>query len=422
MSPTAFHLAILRSAALLVPESQRTDWLTEWRSELWHVQRDSREVNVTAFCMGAFRDAFSLWRDDPSPDRYALFAESPARCLALLAALGALCFVTALLLPAARHGLIYSPFPGNLVMLAPAGQSGSSISRQRFEALKAHYDGEFTGLAFYAPAHLSLETAQGRRTLSVARTTPDLLRLLNIPVAHGKSGTPVLMPTGTAWRRYFSRDPRIAVADVRWNLPAGVDAWLIEDELAIAALPASTEGFAVGRLRHTSLRDSQFHLVPIERSFGFLPSLTIFLTMGMLLAIMTSDLPGGRPQRVGSRSGLFLAAKILLVLPIVVFGSLDLGSLGSSVSPFALHIAFFSGLFAARWILADQRRRCPVCLRLLANPVRMGEPSRILLEWHGTELMCLRGHGMLYVPEWPAIWSSRQRWLALGPSWGGLFP
>jgi hypothetical protein len=333
MSPAAFHLAILRSAALLVPESQRTDWLTEWRSELWHVQRDSREVNVTAFCMGAFRDAFWLWRDDPSPDRYALFAESPARCLALLAALGALGFVTALLLPAARHGLIYSPFRGNVVMLAPAGQSGSSISRQRFEALKAHYDGEFTGLAFYTLAHLSLETAQGRRTLSVARTTPDLLRLLNIPVARGKSGTPVLMPTRTAWRRYFSRDPRIGVADVRWNLPAGVDAWLIEDQPAIAALPASAEGFAVGRLRYTSLSDSQFHLVPIEeRSFGFLPSLAIFLTMGMLLAIMTSDLPGGRPQRVGPRSSLFLAAKILLVLPIVVFGSLDLASLGSSVS------------------------------------------------------------------------------------------
>jgi hypothetical protein len=425
MSPTAFHLAILRSAALLVPEAQRTDWLAEWRSELWHVRRDSRRVSATAYCMGAFRDAFWLWRDDPSPDHYALFAESPARCLALLAALGALCFVTALLLPAARHGLIYSPFPGSLVMLAPAGQSGSSISRQRFEALKAHYDGQFTGLAFCAPVWLQVETPDGKRNLYVARTTADLFRMLDIPVARGNSGRLVL--TRAAWRRYFSGDPRSAVtaviADVRWNLPAGVDAWMIEDEPAIAALPASTEGFAVGRLRYTSLRDSQFHLVPIEeRSFGFLPSLAIFLTMGMLLAIMTSNLPGGRPQRVGPRSGLFLAAKTLLVLPIVVFGSLDLASLGSSVSPFALHIAFFSGLFAARWILADQRRRCPVCLRLLANPVRMGEPSRILLEWHGTELMCLRGHGMLYVPEWPAIWSSRQRWLALGPSWGGLFP
>jgi len=425
MNPAAFHLAILRSAALLVPEARRTVWLAEWRSELWHVGRDSLGVSATAFCMGAFWDAFWLRRDDPSPDRYALFAESPARCLALLAALGAVCFVTALLLPAARHGLIYSPFPGNLVMVAPAGQSGSSISRQRFEALKAHYGGEFTGLAFYAPARLPVDTPDGKRNLSVARTTADLFRLLNIPVKHENSGSLVL--TGSAWRKYFNGDPRSGVTavigDDRWNVPGGVEAWLIEDDSAIAALPPYTVGFAVGRLRYISMRDSQFHLVQIEEgSFGFLPSLMIFLTMGMLLASMTSDLPRGGPQRVGPRSGLFLAAKILLVLPIVVFGSLDLASLGSSVLPFALDTAFFSGLFAARWIFADQRRRCPVCLRLLANPVRLGEPSRIFLEWYGTELMCLRGHGMLYVPEWPAIWSSRQRWLALGPSWGGLFP
>jgi hypothetical protein len=176
-------------------------------------------------------------------------------------------------------------------------------------------------------------------------------------------------------------------------------------------------------LRYTALRDTQFHFVRIEeRSFEFLRSLAIVLPMGMLLGILTSDLLGGHPRRVGPRRGLFLAAKILLVLPIVVFGSLDLGSLGSSVSPLVVHMAFLGSLFAGRWILADQRRRCPVCLRLLANPVRMGEPSRILLEWHGTELMCLRGHGMLYVPEWPAIWSGRQRWMDLGPSWGGLFP
>jgi len=122
------------------------------------------------------------------------------------------------------------------------------------------------------------------------------------------------------------------------------------------------------------------------------------------------------------RRVLFLAAKALLVLPIVMFGSLDLGSLPGSVSPLFIDCALFGSGLAARWILSDQRKRCPVCLRLLANPVRIGEPSRILLEWHGTELMCVRGHGLLYVPEWPAIWSSRQRWVELGASWAELFP
>ena len=101
---------------------------------------------------------------------------------------------------------------------------------------------------------------------------------------------------------------------------------------------------------------------------------------------------------------------------------LDLGSFGKSLSPIFIHFAFIGSLFAARWMLADQRKRCPVCLRLLANPVGIGESSRILLEWNGTELMCRRGHGMFYVPEWPLIWTGRQRWLELGPSWGGFFP
>jgi hypothetical protein len=110
-----------------------------------------------------------------------------------------------------------------------------------------------------------------------------------------------------------------------------------------------------------------------------------------------------------------------MVLPIVAFGALDLGSLGGSVTPLYLDVAMFGSFLAARWIIADQRNRCPVCLRLLAHPVRIGESSRILLEWHGTELMCERGHGLLYVPEWPAIWSTRQRWMGLGPGWSGLF-
>jgi hypothetical protein len=44
------------------------------------------------------------------------------------------------------------------------------------------------------------------------------------------------------------------------------------------------------------------------------------------------------------------------------------------------------------------------------------------LEWNGTELMCLKGHGLLHVPDSPAIWFSKQRWLCLDPSWSVLFP
>jgi hypothetical protein len=416
----AFHRAILQSAALLVPETQRSDWLAEWRAELWHVQRDPHGQNVTAFCMGAFRDAFWLWRDDPCPDGPSLFMESPARCLSLLATLGALCVAAAFLLPAARIVLRCSLYPSDLVMLSPveAGdpsvQNGffdpyPSVSRKQFESLRTHSAAQFTGLAFYVPARLSVETPNGKRTLTVARTTTDLLRLLNIPVDslnHRKER--MLVPASAAGR---------------WNLPASVDGWLIEDEAAFANLSESAEGFVIGRLRYDTLHNSQFRFIRLrERSLVmFWNVLSAFAFAGIFVAIMRSDSSGGCLQRIGPRRGIFLAAKTLLVLPIVMFGSLDLTSLGRSVSPLYFDALLFGSLFAMRWINADQRKRCPVCLRLLANPVRIGESSRILLEWHGTELMCLRGHGLLYVPEWPAIWSGRQRWMHLGPSWGGLF-
>ncbi len=46
----------------------------------------------------------------------------------------------------------------------------------------------------------------------------------------------------------------------------------------------------------------------------------------------------------------------------------------------------FSSRF--RWILQDQRKRCPVCLRVLSNPARVGQASRNFLAWNGTELIC----------------------------------
>ena len=73
-----------------------------------------------------------------------------------------------------------------------------------------------------------------------------------------------------------------------------------------------------------------------------------------------------------------------------------------------------------RWVLVDQRRRCPVCLRLLTHATPIGEPSRTLLELYGTEQICTRGHGLLHVPEIRSSYSE-QRWLRLDSSWSGLF-
>jgi hypothetical protein len=85
-------------------------------------------------------------------------------------------------------------------------------------------------------------------------------------------------------------------------------------------------------------------------------------------------------------------------------------------------LACFAGcLFGMRWVLNDQRKRCPVCLRRLGKSVNVGDPSRSFLAWGGLELLCFSGHGLLHVPEAPTSWFDTQRWQHLDASWRVLF-
>jgi hypothetical protein len=89
------HLAILRSAAWLVPGEQRAEWLAEWRAELWHVRRSCLR-QTTSFCLGSFRDAFWLRRNRPSDAQPVPRLESPAQCLGFLGLLASVCVLLAL--------------------------------------------------------------------------------------------------------------------------------------------------------------------------------------------------------------------------------------------------------------------------------------------------------------------------------------
>lgn len=109
-----FDLGLLRIASLLVPRRQRSEWEMEWRSELWHVReactpdrslsrRGEREV--TAFCLGAFQDAFCLWRESGQKRvPLATTKGSAVQCLRFLIALIAISYGVALLLPGGSRG------------------------------------------------------------------------------------------------------------------------------------------------------------------------------------------------------------------------------------------------------------------------------------------------------------------------------
>jgi hypothetical protein len=111
---------------------------------------------------------------------------------------------------------------------------------------------------------------------------------------------------------------------------------------------------------------------------------------------------------------IFLTIKCVLLVLIVVFGSFDLG-------PAAGSGMMFFYVLGLRWATADQRNRCPICLRRLTNPTRIGEASHTFLDWYGTEFVCAKGHGLLHVPEIHTSCYSAPRWHSLDPSWNSLF-
>ena len=124
-------------------------------------------------------------------------------------------------------------------------------------------------------------------------------------------------------------------------------------------------------------------------------------------------------RAVRLRRWVLLAIKVVLVLLIVFFGTFDLTPIISRTGMQA-HATLVGYILGLRWALVDQRRRCPVCLRLLSNPVRIGQPSNTFLEWYGVEFICARGHGLLHVPEMPTISYRTQSWLCLDASWRSL--
>jgi hypothetical protein len=122
----------------------------------------------------------------------------------------------------------------------------------------------------------------------------------------------------------------------------------------------------------------------------------------------------------------FLSAKFALLLPIIYFISMDLAFgctiFGREWSVYIQLVSTFAMcLFGLRWVLKDQRQRCPVCVCRVAHPAQVGQASRTFLDWNGTEMMCMGGHTLLHVPSLPTSWFGAQRWLYLDTSWNFLF-
>lgn len=429
------HMAMLRAAAFLVPPPERTDWLAEWSAEVCYVKH-----GATLFCLGAFRDAFWLRRNSGAPNHGFTFGlESPVRCLVFLGVLAAISVFFAFRSSSARELLLPGMRDtGGLTMLSAVGNSEANYPTVTVPQYRALASRAQTAVAFYAPVRRRVRISQrAPANWTVALASDNLFEMLEdrISFAPDSRGSPLIL-SHAAWRRYFGADPhaagrvvevggqRAVVAGVAaldsWRLPGRPDAWLLLDPAGLARLSPQAKGYVAGRLPPGSVCDVHFECSPPERARFVLATVCMFCTSWLILPLVSPlGLGEYASNRRSPRRWLFLAAKIALLLPLVVCGSLDVASiLAPNLQPHGMLAGFLAGL---HWAFADQRRRCPVCLRLLAHPTRIGGASQTFLEWYGTELVCAHGHGLLYVPEIPTSSYSAPRWQDLDPSWSSLF-
>ena len=481
-----FHLGLLRGASLLVPGGMRAEWRREWDAELWHVRRSCAAIEgvpwraqreVTAFCLGAFQDAFCLRRQSAQADRFFTAPQgSAAHCMLVLGAMLAASYTMALLLPGVRAEHLLSKYrvdPG-LVMIQDANNRnpGPTISSGQFRAWAGRRQKYFDDLAFYRITPEAVSTARHIQSgWEVAGASSNLFSLLGLPVryealADGAAGDwPRVILSDHVWKSDFGANPNVAgivvsvgsrkarIAGVApagsWRLPGRVDAWLLEPDSQLAA---SGVGYVVAHLTALGQAEMWASRVPItaykaddaeDDLLGVAldrnaPSPWIVFLFAVLLSLLA--LPAITSVSLGESSVSshrttwprrfcrwgFLAAKIVLLMPIAYFVSVDLAYWNVAFTPYSsvyvqLVASFSICLFGLRWVLKDQRQRCPVCLRRVEHPAQVGQASRTFLDWNGTELMCMGGHTLLHVPGLPTSWFSTQRWLYLDTSWGFLF-
>ena len=443
------------------------------------------EREITAFCLGAFQDALCLRRAArPSKTFFAAMQGTRRQCLLILGAVLAAAYAAAILFPGVRaeRSLWPRKVSPNLVLIQQAqADDGSSptIAPGLFRAWESRRQRFFDGFAFYRVTRqsvdLELPTAGApvpqETSWGVARASSNLFSLLGLPVAFadttlGPAGEiPAIVLSEKVWKRTFGADPHVAGLVVRLGqqsvriagvapdgslgLPGRVDAWLLlphpEAETAragyvVAHLTPAGQAEMWSQSVHIAASgpgdsEEDFLGVALEEWKPATRSIYLFALLLALLALpaITSVSLGEysvNPQKTSWPRRLhrwsFLAAKVALLLPIVYFVSLDLAygctAFGREASVYIQLVSTFAMcLFGLRWVLKDQRQRCPVCVRRVTHPAHVGQASRTFLDWNGTEMMCSGGHTLLHVPSLPTSWFGAQRWLYLDTSWGFLF-
>jgi hypothetical protein len=442
----------------------------------WQAQQE-----VAAFCIGSFADAQCLRRQTWDEQSKAVHMHSSAmQCLLWLASLFVLCAILACLLPGIRaeYDTVLHPVRPNLILIAATDandKQAPAVSYTEFQNWRSSYQRYFDGLAFYRTDKQTVALSATRSgEFTVALASANMMAVLGLPVRAGSGAgdadrsLPQVVLSYEMWARSFGSDPHIAGRTIRigeqiarvagvlpcgsWKLPVNPDLWLLMPEAQLASGNRDASGYVVAHLTKVGqdvmdterisitvrgIGDQEPYFCGIAIHGKAAGPWGIFLFVLCLaalalpavtsLSMSESSFSSHRPSwKQCMARWLFLGAKLALVASIAYFASLDIaysriGAYSETAELAQLMASFLLCLFGFRWALMDQSQRCPVCLRRVTHPARVGLASQTFLGWNGTEMICTGGHTLLHVPSLPTSWFGAQRWLYLDTSWKFLF-
>lgn len=203
---------------------------------------------------------------------------------------------------------------------------------------------------------------------------------------------------------------------------------------ALLAIGIFSDGFATSRWLIATARDVQARPNPGVRYdargdflFKYIaPVIVAGAVASAMLLLSRRSL-----RAIGWRSWMLLLFKVVTVEGIACLLWVEGGhalrtqvsreSLRFGVLGVGLAILYIAGLgYATAWCVADQRRRCPVCLHRLVMPVTMGSWASIY-DPAATEMVCDQGHGSLALQEAETGAGAPDRWTVLDSTWRELF-
>lgn len=463
----------------------RREWEAEiWHASLdLRERRDgAARRKLWSFCSGAFVDA--VWHLRNLLDREALSlalrrrTESASFCLACLSALVLLIVCASGFLPRTRDIVLPLPYEnaGSIVTVSRNGSALATRSEVPFAWVRLWRNGGnlTEGAAAYRWTREALTDATGRSSLVLlARTSDNFFALLGPRLSAGR----LLLP-GDASRcsncvvlsHAFAREHDLAVGsrvslngsmrrvvgvlDRRfWFLSRDIAVWSIGQpkrddsgvgvivrmrpgittDLAEAELEAAVQATGIAPWNSlVSLTVLQDRVRSVFGSFALGVSLALVIAL-VGLRVRLPELARCGAAFSGRRAwlrALFFLARNGLLLTAVFLAGIEFtrapaitmtGGTDMLTEPFSTWLFLLASMAALAWSIHDHRRRCRVCHRRLGLAAHVGCRGCMLLDWSGTEMVCIHGHGILHIPEALSSVQESERWTSLDESWQGLF-